>query len=134
MDQPQDIVALIKERDTFAHKLGIEILEASEGCSRVRMELGADTANALGNVHGGVIFSLADLAFASACNSEGIISVAIESNIHYLAPLKSEGPLEARGMKIRETRRLGFFRIEVYPPGADNIAVLQAIAFRKRKD
>ena len=61
----QDVIKMIREKDTFAHKLGIEILEAEKGRSKVSMPLGEGTANALGNVHGGAIFSLADMALAA---------------------------------------------------------------------
>jgi len=132
MDDGIDLIEMIKEKDTFARKLGIEILEAGGGRSHVAMELGADTANGVGNAHGGVIFSLADVAFATACNSEGTLSVAIEASIQYMAPCPSEGRLEARGAKIRETRRLGFYRMEVTTPAGDLIAVMQAVAYKKR--
>ena len=131
MEPKTDIIDLIREKDTYAHKLGIEIIEAEKGRSHVTMPLNRDTANALGNVHGGAIFSIADFAFATACNSEGVLSVAIESSIQYLAPCLSEGRLEAKGMKIGETRRLGFYRIEVFPPDGEVIAVIQAISYKK---
>ena len=116
MTNCSDIISLIREKDTFAHKLGIEILEAQDGRSHVTMTMDETTANAIGNVHGGAIFSLADLAFATACNSEGVLSVAIESNIHYMAPCQSNGRLDAVAVKTGETRRLGFYRIEVFRP------------------
>jgi acyl-CoA thioesterase len=127
----QDIMKMIREKDTFAHKLGIEILEAAGGCSKVTMPLGADTANALGNVHGGAIFSLADMALATAANSEGVVSVAIEANIHYMAPCVSEGRLYAAARKIHETRRLGYFHVEIYQEEGKPIAVSQAMVYRK---
>ncbi|MBN1293341.1 MAG: hotdog fold thioesterase [Candidatus Latescibacteria bacterium] len=131
MEIPTDVIQFIREKDTFAHKLGIKIIEAKDGCSHVSMELDETHANALGNVHGGVFFSLADLAFATACNSEGVLSVAIEASIQYMAPCRSEGVLEARGKKINETRRLGFYRIEVTRPEGDLVAVMQAVAYKK---
>lgn len=133
MEPTTDIIEMIREKDTFGKMLGVEIIEAKEGHSHVAMELGKDTANALGNVHGGVFFTLADMAFATACNSEGVLSVAIESSIQYLAPCVSEGRLEARGMKISETRRLGFYRIEVFRPGGDIVAVVQAVSYKKTR-
>ena len=95
------------------------------------MPLGEGTANALGNVHGGAIFSLADMAFATAANSEGIVSVAIQANIHYMAPCVSEGRLYAAGEKVSETRRLGFYRIRVFTPDERDIALMQAIVYKK---
>jgi len=131
MDTKTDIVDLIRKKDTFAHHLSIKIIEAAGGRSHVTMPLNERTANALGNVHGGAIFAIADVAFAAASNSEGILSVAIEANMHYMAPLTSEGRLDAKAEKIKETRRLGFYRIEIFPPDGDFIAVCQAVAYRK---
>lgn len=131
MELDRNPIDLIRERDTFAKLLNVEIHEAAEGHSYVSMPLTEHTANALGNVHGGIFFSLADMAFATACNSEGSLSVAVEASIQYMAPVKSEGRLEARGQKIRETRRLGFYRIEISRPDGDLVAVMQAVAFKK---
>ena len=131
MTDDSDIIALIREKDTYAHKLGIDIIEAKDGRSHVTMMMDETTANAIGNVHGGVIFSLADLAFATACNSEGILSVAIESTIHYMAPCPSQGRLDAVGEKTGETRRLGFYRITIFKPEDKTIAIMQAISYKK---
>jgi acyl-CoA thioesterase len=126
-----DIMKMIREKDTFARKLEIVIEEAQDGHSKVSMPLGEGTANALGNVHGGAIFSLADMALATAANSEGVVSVAIESNIHYMSPCRSEGMLYARGRRIHETRRLGYFHVEVFQEEGKPIAVIQAMVYRK---
>ena len=131
MEHRQDIIAMIREKDTFAVKLGIEILEAADGRSKVTMPLDKGTANALGNVHGGAIFSVADMAFACAANSEGIVSVAIQANIHYMAPCISEGRLYATGEKVGETRRLGYYHIRVFTPDERDIALMQAIVYKK---
>ncbi len=130
MEEKFDVVAMIREKDTFAKLLGIEVLEAKDGRSRVRMELTEHTANAVGNAHGGVLFSLADVAFASACNSEGILSVAIEFSIQYLAPHPSAGVLFARGEKSGETRKLGFYRLEVTAEDGTVVAQGQAVAYK----
>ncbi len=101
MDTGLDI---IKEKDTFAIKLGIEILEAAEGRSKVAKPLGEGAANSLVNVHGGAIVSIADMALDAAANSEGMISVDIQANIHYRAPCVSEGMLYASAERTGETR------------------------------
>ncbi len=133
MKNTNDTIEFIREHDTFAKLLNIEIIEAKDGCSHVEMPIGPNTCNGIGNVHGGVFFSLADLAFATACNSEGILSVAIECSIQYMAPVRSEGRLIAKGKKIRETRRLGFYRIEVTTPDGEVAAVMQSVAYKKGK-
>lgn len=130
--KPGDILDLIREKDTFAKKMGIEILEAANGRSKVAMPLNEGTANALGNVHGGAIFALADMALASAANAEGIVSVALQANIHYMAPCISEGTLTATAEKVGETRRLAYFHIEIIRADNTVIATCQAMVYRKR--
>jgi len=132
MTENKDIIKLIREKDMLAKKLGIEIVEAADGRSHVTMMLDETVANGVGNAHGGTIFSLADLAFATACNSEGILSVSIEANIHYMAPCICEGRLDAFGEKVSETKSLGFYKIRVVRPSDDKlIAEINAIAFKK---
>jgi acyl-CoA thioesterase len=126
-----DTIKMIREKDIYAIRLGIEILEAANGRSKVTMPIDAETANATGNVHGGAIFSLADQAFATAANSEGILSVAIQANIHYQAPCPSEGRLYATGEKVSETKRLGFYHMKVFTPDEKVIALMQAIVYKK---
>jgi acyl-CoA thioesterase len=58
-----------RRRGQPAPAWGIEIEEAREGYARIRMILRADMLNGHGIAHGGIVFSLADTAFAYACNS-----------------------------------------------------------------
>ncbi len=125
-----DLIELMRERDTFARKMGIKILEAANGCSKVSMPLDEGTANALGNVHGGAMFALADMALASAANSEGMVSVAIQANIHYMSACPSRGILFATAKKVSETRKLAYFHIEIFPPEGPVIATCQSMAYR----
>jgi len=131
MDQTAELISLIREKDTFAKHLGIELIEAGSGSSHATMPLGPNTANALGNVHGGAYFALADLAFAAASNSEGVLSVAVQVSIQYMAPCPSEGRLHAHARKMRETRRLGFYQIDITTPAGETVASVQAVAYRK---
>src|SRR3954466_10358432 len=65
---------------------GIEIEEAREGYARIRMAVRADMLNGHRTAHGGMIFALADTAFAYACNSRNLRTVAAQASIVYLAP------------------------------------------------
>ena len=63
---------------------GIEIEEAREGYARIRMTLRADMLNGHGIAHGGIVFALADTAFAYACNSRNLTTVAAQASIVFL--------------------------------------------------
>ena len=71
------------ERDAFARHLGIEIIEVSAGTAKARMDINDHHLNSAGTVHGGAIFSLADVTFSVASNSHGTIAMAINVSISY---------------------------------------------------
>lgn len=65
------LVAHLMERDRFSQWLGIEVVEASLGRSVLVMTVRDDMVNGFGTLHGGVLFSFADSAFAFVVNSGG---------------------------------------------------------------
>ena len=77
------VARFMSSRDEFAKHLGIELLELKPGYCRVAMNLQPYMLNGLGIPHGSVIFSLADFAFAAACNSHGKTAVALSMDIHF---------------------------------------------------
>ena len=68
--------------DAFAKLLGVELLAAAEGSARLKFDPRPEHLNGLGGVHGGVIFALADIAFAVACNTRGHAAVGINAHIN----------------------------------------------------
>src|SRR6478672_663291 len=68
---------------------GIEIEEAREGYARIRMRLTSAMLNGHGIAHGGLIFALADSAFAYACNSRNVTSVAAQASVVFLDAAKA---------------------------------------------
>src|SRR2546428_13650095 len=84
--------------DPWAHALGIEFLDLRRGHCRLRLQLRSHMVNFQGYPHGGVIFSLADVAFGAACNSHGEDAVALSGTLQYLAAVTPQAALvgEAR--------------------------------------
>jgi acyl-CoA thioesterase len=124
-----DIITLMK-KDTFAQLLGIEILEVSPGCTKVHMKVTKDHLNSPGMVHGGVIYSIADYAFAIACNSHGILSVAANCTINYLRPAKG-ATLTAEASEISVSRKLGTYQVKVTDGEGNLCALFTGLAYRK---
>ncbi len=71
------------QNDLFSQWMGLEVLEVKEGYSKVRMTIRKEMLNGFGIVHGGLAFSLADSAFAFACNNRNNISVALDVTITF---------------------------------------------------
>ena len=73
-------------KDTCAQALGIEIIEMDDGYSQMTMTVSPSQLNGHQTCHGGQLFSLADTAFAYACNSQGLAAVASAASIDFLRP------------------------------------------------
>src|SRR5450755_3661309 len=82
-------VQLMYRTDRASQNLGLEILAVTPGSVRVSMTVRPEMVNGHGMCHGGIIFSLADSAFAFACNSHGDPMVAAGANIEFLKPMPS---------------------------------------------
>ncbi|MBF0168489.1 MAG: hotdog fold thioesterase [Alphaproteobacteria bacterium] len=110
---PEILVARLLERDALASLLGVELIEAELGRCVLRMTVRPEHLNGYGGGHGGILFSLADIAFAMASNSRGHIAVGINASISYFVGTKEGDVLYARAVELNRSRRLGSYRIDV---------------------
>jgi acyl-CoA thioesterase len=92
---------------------GIIIEEAREGFARLSMRVRADMLNGHGIAHGGMIFALADTAFAYACNSRNEITVAQQASIVFLTPARADDVLVAEAAESARNGRSGVYRVTV---------------------
>jgi acyl-CoA thioesterase len=92
---------------------GITIDDAREGYAMIRMTLRDDMLNAHGIAHGGMIFALADTAFAYACNSRNDSTVAQSATISFLAPAKAGDTLIAEAKEQAKSGRSGVYQVSI---------------------
>ena len=92
---------------------GIEILEAREGYSKIRMAVTAAMLNGHGTAHGGMVFAFADTAFAYACNSRNVRTVAAQASIVYLEPAREGDVLIAEAQERALAGRSGVTHVAV---------------------
>jgi acyl-CoA thioesterase len=107
---------------------GLVIEDAREGYARVRMLLRADMANGHGIVHGGMIFSLADSAFAYACNSRNATTVAAHASISFLSPAKVGQTLIAEAVERSRSGRSGVYAVSVKADDGRTVAEFQGLS------
>jgi len=119
------------KNDRFAGYIGIELVEAGPGTAVARLKIEERHLNGVGIVHGGAVFSLADLAFAVASNSHGTVALAINADIAFLKAA-SEGVLTARAREVSRNRKLATYRIDVTDSDDEMIAVFQGTVYRKK--
>ena len=99
--------------DRASKWFGYELLEVEEGRARMRLQVGENHVNGHGICHGGVIFSLADSAFAFACNSRNMATVAQMNTINFLAPGQLHDVLIAVAEERHLVGRNGIYEINV---------------------
>ena len=78
------VVTHMMNKDLFSQWLGIQILEIKEGYSKLQMVVRREMINGFDIAHGGIAFSLADSAFAFACNNRNNLSVALDTSINFI--------------------------------------------------
>ena len=122
----------IFSQDRYAALTGIEIVEADKGYCKARLTIEDKHLNAANVVQGGAIFTLADLAFAVASNSQGQLALAINVNISFLGS-KSSGTLYATATEVGEPKKLGAYDVLVTDEQADIIARFNGIVYRKKQ-
>jgi len=118
--------------DRFAEHNGIELLEIAEGCARAKMEIQDRHLNGVGVVHGGAIFTLADLAFAAASNSYGTVAVAINASIWFVKAAR-EGTLVAEAREVSRNPKLATYSIDVTDEAGDVVATFEGMVYRKKE-
>lgn len=133
MDQEKEkIREFFRDHDLLARHLGIELLEVSAGGAVARMEIREEHLNGVRSVHGGALFTLADFAFAAACNSHGNIAVAIQASISYIKAVQ-QGVLTAVATEVSAEKSLGYYQIDITQEDGELIATFQGLAYRRRE-
>ncbi|MBN2438140.1 MAG: PaaI family thioesterase [Deltaproteobacteria bacterium] len=118
-------------KDLFAGFVGIELIEACNGRARARLPIGDRHRNGLGLVHGGAIFTLADLAFAAAVNSRGRAAVAIHCSISYLKAAAGD-VLFAEAEEVSCGPKIAAYTIRITDAPGEIIARFEGMAYRKK--
>ncbi len=111
--QAERVVEGMLARDEFSRWLGLEVMHVRPAYCMCRMTVREDMVNGFGVAHGGIVFSLADSAFAFACNTQGRIAMSIENAISYPAAVRVGDELTAEAVEETATNRLGFYRVRV---------------------
>jgi acyl-CoA thioesterase len=99
--------------DHAAQALGIEVIQVGPGRARIAMTVRRDMLNGHGVCHGGILFTLADTAFAYACNSAGTPMVAAGAAIEFIAPAAAGERLIAVATETSRSERHGIYDVAV---------------------
>jgi acyl-CoA thioesterase len=124
------VAAAMWARDTASQALGMRIVRVGPGYAELSMAVRADMLNGHAICHGGFIFTLADTAFAYACNSYNLTTVASGCAIDFLAPAREGDVLTAIAQERSASGRTGVYDIEVFNQRGDKIALFRGKSYR----
>ena len=130
---PTSVVDHMMQHDLFSQWLGIKVLEVKEGYSKITMVLREEMVNGFGVIHGGIPFSLADSAFAFACNNRNNLSMALDTSINFTKPTKPGDSLVAEAKELHNGRSTGLYLITITNQNNEQVAVFKGTCFRTGK-
>jgi acyl-CoA thioesterase len=130
----EEVVSHMMENDFFSQWMGIEVLEIKEGYSRIKMTVRKEMVNGFGIIHGGIPFSLADSAFAFACNNRNNLSVALDVTITFTKAVNIGDTLTAEAKEVHNGRSTGVYLITVTNQKDEQVALFKGTCFRTGKE
>jgi len=119
------------KNDKFAEHSGMQLLDIAPGYAKAKMEVKDCHLNGVDVVHGGAIFTLADLAFAAASNSHGTVAVAINASIWFVKAAR-QGTLYAEAKEVSRNPKLATYSIAVTDDSDETIATFEGMVYRKK--
>ena len=128
-DSPSDIAraasAAMHTADHASRALGMEVLEIGPGHARIGMTVRRDMLNGHAVCHGGLLFTLADSAFAHACNSYNRVTLASAASIEFLRSAREGEVLTAQATERQRGRRSGVYDVEIRDARGELVALFR---------
>lgn len=120
--------ALMMDQDAASRGLGMHLDRVAPGMATLSMQITPEMLNGHGICHGGYIFTLADSAFAFACNTYNQLTVAQQNQITYLAPGKAGDRLTATALEVTRAGRSGTYDVTVSDSAGTMIALFRGLS------
>ena len=130
---PQQMAEHVRDgmlkNDRMTRSFGMQVLEIAPGRAKLSMRVREDMLNGHDSCHGGVISTLADSAFAFACNSYGELTVASAFTIDFLAPARADDLLTAQSHEVSKAGRTGVYDTEITNQRGERIAMFRGRSY-----
>jgi acyl-CoA thioesterase len=133
-DLAQKVISAMFEADTASQERGMKVTEARPDYAEVTMTIRADMLNGHKTCHGGIIFTLADSAFAFACNTDNIATVAQGAQINFLKPAFEGDILTAAATVTHQGGRTGLCDVTLTNQNGQKIAFFRGNSYRLKSE
>ncbi len=130
---PLEVFHRMFDNDPYSRWMGMELVSVGAGTCALTMRVRAEMLNGFGVAHGGITFSLADSAFAFACNSHGRHAVSIHCSIEHVAPVFENDILTATATEENLGNAVSNYAIKVVRQDGSAVAFFRGVAYRKSR-
>ena len=130
---PKEVLEIITRKDRFSRWLGLHIDEHRTGYCKLHFKVIDDMLNGFNHIHGGVLFSASDSAFAFACNSYGNITLALDASISFTRPAKSGDLLYIEAIEVFSGNKIGIYDVRTTNERGELIAIFKGTSYRTDK-
>jgi acyl-CoA thioesterase len=127
------VVAHMMQHDGFSQWMQVQVLEVKEGYSKISMVVRPEMVNGFGIAHGGLAFSLADSAFAFACNNRNNLSVALDVTITFTKAVMVGDVLTAEAKEVHNGKSTGVYLIGIVNQQRQQVGLFKGTCFRTGK-
>jgi acyl-CoA thioesterase len=127
---PEEVLARMLARDKFTSWLGLQIDEHGVGYCKLQYKITEDMLNGFDIVHGGILFSASDSAFAFACNAHGRLTVALDVSISFTRPAKAGEVLTVEAKEVHLGNKIGVYDIRTTNEQGELVAIFKGTAYR----
>ena len=126
----EHVITWMARHDRVGRGFGVRVVAVKPYAVSLALTVSADMLNAHGVCHGGVIFSLADSAFAYACNSQNDSALATAGSIHFLSPAREGEELIASARQAAQQKRIGLYDVTVATTDGRTVAHFRGTSYR----
>lgn len=120
----------MEANDRASHLMGIKVIETMAGQAVLTMQVRHDMLNGHDVCHGGMLFTLADTAFAHACNNTNKVTLASGCTIDFLAPVYEGEILTATAVERSRSGRTGVYDVDIHNPDGKLVATFRGRSYQ----
>ena len=124
----------LNKGDRFAESIGAQLTEIREGYAKAELTVEKRHLNGAGVCQGGVMYTLADLAFAGVANSRGILTVGVNNTITFVKSGQLGDHLVAECTETFDHHKLPYCDIKVKNQNGELLAAVTGLAYRTKRD
>ncbi len=130
---PEQILAGMLAKDYYTEWLGLKVDRIEKGYCELHFVVRKEMLNGFGSIHGGVLFAASDSAFAFACNTHGMVTVALDVSITYARPAFEGQTLVVKAQEIYMGNKTGVYEVKTYHGDNELISFFKGTAYRTSK-